>query len=135
MTVVFDTAELPAPQRERAVREGVAAAVVPMNVRFQCAPEKVSYRLSHWQLGRAHLICSGGFGGLHLGFTQRLARQHGAELVTVGFQMQGSGIHAQKMMLSNGVHGWRSAVERLYRSLEWCTTWVAQKSRTWWLAR
>jgi AraC-like DNA-binding protein len=95
MTLVFDTAKLPPPQREQVVRESVAAAVVPMNARFQCAPEEVRYRLKDWQLGRAHLIRSGGFGGLHLGFTQRLARQHGAELVTVGFQLQGSGFHTQ----------------------------------------
>jgi AraC-like DNA-binding protein len=56
---------------------------------------KVSHRLRHWQLGRAHLICSGGFGGLHLGSTQRLAWHHGAELVTVGVQSQGSSFRAQ----------------------------------------
>jgi AraC-like DNA-binding protein len=74
MTVVFDTAKLP---------------------RFQCAPEQVSHRLKDWQFGRVHLIRSGGFGGPHLGFTQRLALQHGAELVTVGFQLRGSGFRAQ----------------------------------------
>jgi AraC-like DNA-binding protein len=95
MALVFDTAKLPPPQREQVVRESVAAAVVPMNARFQCAPEEVSYRLKDWQFGRAHLIRSGGFGGLHLGFTERLARHHGADLVTVGFQLEGSGFHAQ----------------------------------------
>ncbi len=95
MTVVLDTARLPAAQRGDVLRASLAAAAAPMNVRFQCAPEKVTYRVEFWQLGRARLVCSSGFGGMHLVRTPRLVRQYGPELVAVGFQLRGSGFHTQ----------------------------------------
>jgi AraC-like DNA-binding protein len=95
MTVVLDMAKWPAAQRGDVLRESLAAAAAPMNVRFQCAPEKVSYRVEFWQLGRTRLVCSSGFGGLHLARTPRLVRQYGPELVAVGFQLRGSGFHSQ----------------------------------------
>ena len=95
MTVVLDTAKVPAPQRGEAVRENLAAAAAPMHVRFECAPEEVSYRVEFWQLGRARLICSTGYGGMRLLRTPRLVSQNGPELVAVGFQLRGSGFHAQ----------------------------------------
>ena len=76
MTVVLDTAKFPAAQREEVVRESLTAAAAPMNVDFQCAAEEVSYRVEFWQLGRARLVCSSGFGGQRLLRTQRLVRLH-----------------------------------------------------------
>jgi AraC-like DNA-binding protein len=95
MPVVLDTAKVPAARRGDVLRESLAAAAAPMNVQFQCAPEKVSYRVEFWQLGRARLVCSSGFGGMRLTRTPRLVRQYGPELVAVGFQLRGSGFHAQ----------------------------------------
>jgi AraC-like DNA-binding protein len=40
-------------------------------------------------------LSAGGFGGPHLSRSARLVRQHPAELVVVGFQLEGSGFHAQ----------------------------------------
>ena len=47
---------------------------------------------------------------------------HGAKPSSASGSQNGSAV--------KGTHGWRSAVDRLYRSLEWCTTWLAQKTRT-----
>lgn len=111
MTVVLDTAKLPAAQRGDVLRESLAAAAAPMNVRFQCAPEKVSYRVEFWQLGRARLVCSSGFGGMHLVRTPRLVRQQSPELVAVGFQLRGSGFHTQDGHTQNKPPGGLSVLD------------------------
>jgi AraC-like DNA-binding protein len=95
VSVVFDTSKLPPAQRERTAREALGNAAAPMNVRFQCPPVEISYRLQRWQLGRAQVIRAGGFGGLQLQRDPPLVRQHAPELVTVGFQLEGSGFHTQ----------------------------------------
>jgi AraC-like DNA-binding protein len=59
VTVGPDVAQLRAPPCELPARERTATTVVLMNVRFTCAPEEMSRRLRHWQLGRAQLICPG----------------------------------------------------------------------------
>ena len=111
MTVVLDTAKVPADQRGDVVRERLAAAAAPMNVRFRCAPENVSYRVEFWQLGRARLICSTGFGGMHLARTPRLVQQQGPELVAVGLQLHGSGFHTQSGYTQNTAPGGLSVLD------------------------
>jgi len=111
MTVVLDTAKVPAAKRRDVLRESLAAAAVPVNVRFQCVPERVSYRVEFWQLGRTRLICSTGFGGMHLTRTPRLVRQHSAGLVAVGFQLRGSGFHTQDGQTQNKAPGGLSVLD------------------------
>jgi len=61
MTVVLDTAKLPAAQPEEVARENLAVAAARLHVRFECAPEVVSHRVESWQLGHAtgDRTCSG----------------------------------------------------------------------------
>lgn len=101
MSVVFDTSKLPPAQREGTAREALGNAAAPMSVRFQCPPAEISYRLEGWQLGRAQVMRAGGVGGLHLQRDPRLVRQQAPELVTVGFQLEGRGFHAQNGHVSH----------------------------------
>jgi AraC-like DNA-binding protein len=95
MAVIFDTSQVPPGQREQVVRGALAASAAAMNVHFQCSPDEISYRLQHWQFGKAEMLRCGGFGGLHLGRTARMVREDVHDVITVGFQLQGSGFHAQ----------------------------------------
>jgi hypothetical protein len=95
MTVIFDTSQVPPGQREQVVRGALAASAAAMNVHFQCSPDEISYRLQHWQFGKAEMLRCGGFGGLTLGRTARMVREDVHDVITVGFQLQGSGFHAQ----------------------------------------
>ena len=111
MTVVLDTAKLPAAQRGDLVRDSLTAAATPVQVRFRCAPEEVSYRVEFWQLGRARLICSSGFGGMRLVRSPRVARQNVLEFVAVGFQLRGSGFHVQDGHIQNKAPGGLSVLD------------------------
>jgi AraC-like DNA-binding protein len=69
MTVIFDTSQVPPGQREQVVRGALAASAATMNVHFQCSPDEISYRLQHWQFGKAEMLQGSGFHAQN-GFTR-----------------------------------------------------------------
>src|ERR1700691_6709347 len=69
MTVIFDTSQVPPGQREQVVRGAPAASAATMNVHFQCSPDEISYRLQHWQFGKAEMLQGSGFHAQN-GFTR-----------------------------------------------------------------
>lgn len=85
MAVLFDTAEIPRPERIETWRAAMVDAVLPMNLHIPDA-ERLTARVEVWELGSLRLVRADSNVGMSMALTPRQAAQRDEPLFSVGWR-------------------------------------------------